>query len=289
MTPISGFTIVRNASLLNYPFEEAVLSALPLCDEFIINCGESDDDTEKFCDSLIARYPGKIRLIKSRWATEKQSGGLQLREQTNAAQAACQNPWCFYIQADEVLHDADIPFVRAAVNRADRDSDIDGVVFDYVHFYVSYDYEIRGRNWYRREVRLFKTGRGIQSFRDAQGFRKEGKRLKAIRSGARIFHYGYVRSPESLRRKSIEMSRWWGENPTLREEDLMPCNHVGLRRFTGSHPLVMNDRISKYDFNFDPKNTRRKWNRDEIKNALTLLWESVFPWRIGEFRNYDLK
>jgi hypothetical protein len=40
---------------------------------------------------------------------------------------------------------------------------------------------------------------------------------------------------------------------------------------------------------FDPKQAPRIWNKDEIKNALTFLWESVVPYRIGEFRNYELK
>ena len=42
---ISGFTIVRNAVKYNYPAVESILSILPLCDEFIVNVGDSDDET----------------------------------------------------------------------------------------------------------------------------------------------------------------------------------------------------------------------------------------------------
>jgi hypothetical protein len=288
MIPISGFTIVRNARILNYPFEESVRSVLPLVSEFIISCGQSDDDTLEICRSLQKQFPEKIKLVESFWERKEQSGGFQLRYQTDRALALTSGRWCFYIQADEVIHQDDLPRIRESIKRADADERVDGVVFDYLHFYVSYNYEIRGRNWYRREVRAFKNGRGISSFRDAQGFRKNNVRLKAIRSNARIFHYGYVRTPDSLKMKSIEMSQWWGEAPSIQDRDNLPCNHVGLRRFTQSHPADMNARITDYNFEFDPRQSPRKWNRDEIKNLLTLAWELVFPFRIGEFRNYDL-
>ena len=60
---ISGFTIVRNATILAYPFRESVLSILPLCEEFIINCGNSTDDTAQIVELspivfLIENLPG---------------------------------------------------------------------------------------------------------------------------------------------------------------------------------------------------------------------------------------
>jgi hypothetical protein len=65
-------------------------------------------------------------------------------------------------------------------------------------------------------------------------------------------------------------------------------NHIGIRRFKQSHPKVMLERLENNPV-FDPKQAPRIWNKDEIKNALTFLWESVVPYRIGEFRNYELK
>ena len=42
---VSGFTFIRNALKYDYPIVEAILSILPICDEFIIAVGNSDDDT----------------------------------------------------------------------------------------------------------------------------------------------------------------------------------------------------------------------------------------------------
>jgi len=42
---VSGFTFIRNASQNDYPIVEAISSVLPLCDEFIVAHGNSNDDT----------------------------------------------------------------------------------------------------------------------------------------------------------------------------------------------------------------------------------------------------
>lgn len=287
-TRISGFTIVRNATILDYPFRESVRSLAKFCDEVIINCGDSDDDTLSICEDLENEFAGKVRLIRSVWARENQKGGFQLKCQSDAALAECRGEWCVYLQADEVLHETDTAALLEGMKRADGREDVDGLVFDYLHFYGNFSYFMKGRNWYRREVRAFKNHRSIEAFRDAQGFRKQGKRLRAIRSGARVFHYGYVRSAKSMRQKSLEMAQWWGEKPSLNVEDCKLVRHVGLRSFSHTHPSVMQERIRRNVDYVDPSKGDRKWDRNELKNAVTLAWEAIFPFRIGEFRNYEI-
>ena len=45
---ISGFTFIRNGTILGYPFIESINSILPICDEFIIAVGPSEDSTKPF-------------------------------------------------------------------------------------------------------------------------------------------------------------------------------------------------------------------------------------------------
>ena len=284
---VSGFTVVRNAEILDYPFRESILSALPLCDEFIINCGDSRDVTQAICYKLQLEHP-KIKIIETTWNEKRQSGGKQLAAQTNRALQECQGDWCLYLQADEVLHEKELENLRNSMDIADRRTDLDGVVFDYFHFYGNYDFTIKGRNWYRREVRLFKNHRGIESFRDAQGFRKKGRKLQVLPGNAHVFHYGYVRNPDSMRMKSEHMSKWWGSNPVTDKKRLEPVRHVGLMRFSEYHPTVMKERIKKHHTEFVPQRTSRRWDFMEVKNLLTLIWESIIPFRIGEFTNYEI-
>lgn len=287
-TDISGFTIVRNATLLDYPLEESVESILPLCREVIINCGDSDDDTADRCARLQAKHPGKIQVFPTVWQRENQKGGFQLKSQTDFALSKCQYAWCLYLQADEVLHEKDYECLRTSQDIANKNDAVDGILFDYLHFYGSYAYTIHGRNWYRKEVRLFKNGRGIEAFRDAQGFRRNGERLRVVASGAQVFHYGYVRPPASLLKKTQQMAQWWGEKPKEEEKDMQWVRHVGLRAFRAGHPGVMRERVTRYPTEFDPTKCPRRWDKDEIKNLATLIWESLVPYRIGEFRNYEI-
>ncbi len=272
---------------MNYPFLESLRSALPLVDEFVLGLGDSSDDTEARLAELALEFPGKLKVFHSPWETKNQSGGSQLKIQTDKALAQCTGEWCLYLQADEVLHEADYPKIRAAIAEADQRPEVEGLVFDWLHFYGNYDYVISGRSWYRREVRVIRNGRSIESFRDAQGFRLNGRRLKAMASGARVFHYGHVQSVETNLARREGMATWWGEDSKLDDPRLRYFRHVGLKPFTGPHPAVMKTRLLDNARCVNPTTRPRVWTWKEWRDRLTLAWESLVPYRIGEFRNYD--
>ena len=46
--------------------------------------------------------------------------------------------------------------------------DVEGLLFDYLHFFGDYDHLQTGQGWYRREIRMIRNGLGIRSVRDAQ-------------------------------------------------------------------------------------------------------------------------
>src|SRR5690606_15771583 len=49
---VSGFSFVRDAVRLSYPIAEAIRSILPICDEFVIAVGESQDGTLERIESI---------------------------------------------------------------------------------------------------------------------------------------------------------------------------------------------------------------------------------------------
>eukprot|EP00919_Chromeraceae_sp_WS-2016_P074801 GHVR01177019.1.p1 GENE.GHVR01177019.1~~GHVR01177019.1.p1 ORF type:complete len:182 (+),score=8.25 GHVR01177019.1:291-836(+) len=174
---VSGFTFIRNAVKLDYPVSEAIRSILPVVDEMVVAVGNSDDATR----DLILSLGDKIRIIDTTWDDSLREGGKVLAVETNKAFDAVgkQADWCVYIQGDECIHEKYHSEIRAKMEQFKDDNRVEGLLLDYAHFYGSYDYLGDSRTWYRKEIRIIRNDKHIRSYRDAQGFRKEGKKTKS--------------------------------------------------------------------------------------------------------------
>ncbi len=288
---ISGFSFVRNAIDLYYPVAESVRSALPMCDEFVIAAGDSSDDTTELLHRI---GDPKLRIIETVWDQEQFVRGASNAVQTNIALAECSGDWAFYLQADEVVHEADLAPLVERLRAYTDDPRVDGLLFEYLHFYADYDHYQTSHNWYRREVRMVRNHRGIRSWKSAQGFRhRDGRKLRVVPAGARIFHYGWVRPPRRMTRKARALAEVHlcaagarAYVPDLEAGYDFGCLR-GRERFTGTHPRVMHERIAACDWQVLPTATRQKHDRAAIR-ALSWLENRVLGFRIAEHRNYVL-
>jgi glycosyltransferase involved in cell wall biosynthesis len=271
---VSGFTFIRNAILLDYPIVASIQSILPLCDEVIVAVGNSDDDTL----GLIQNIDPKVKIIQTTWDDSLRENGRVLAVETDKALAAIDPAadWAIYIQGDEVMHQDDHMHILKAMTRFQHDQEVDGLLFDYLHFYGSYDYIGVSNNWYKKEIRIIKPGRGIFSFRDAQGFRKTpDQKLKVAAANARVFHYGWVKDPRAMQRKQERFHKLWHDDAWL-EKNIKVAeafdyeNHIHeLARFEGTHPQWITERLSERNWNFDVDISRRKRTlKNRLKNIL---------------------
>ena len=92
---ISAFTFIKNGQILGYPFIQSICSILSIVDEFIINVGESEDDTLSLIQSIDSQ---KIRIIQSNWNDTMQDRGYVYGQQKMIAQFNCTGDWVFYIE-----------------------------------------------------------------------------------------------------------------------------------------------------------------------------------------------
>ena len=69
---ISGFMITKNVLEQGYPFVEAIASALPICDEFLISDGYSTDGTFEVLQR-ISRLNPKVKVDQYHWPEKKTS------------------------------------------------------------------------------------------------------------------------------------------------------------------------------------------------------------------------
>jgi hypothetical protein len=297
---ISGFTFVRDAVRLRYPVVPAIRSILPLVDEMVVNVGVSQDGT---LDLVRAIDDPRLVVMESRWDEGQLERGRVLAQQTDLALARCGGDVCVYVQADEALHEDDHPAVRAALERLHGDPRLEGLLFDYVHFYGSFHTVGVSRRWYRREVRAVKNRAGVRSWRDAQGFRiweaivsggphppeMINRKLRVAAAGGRMFHYGWVRPPEAQKVKLAEFERLY-HGDAARERRLAQgfAYDVGekVRPFAGTHPAPMREWVAREDWPFEP--APRRLRAGHLREDLLDLFEAVSGVRVGEYKNYEL-
>jgi hypothetical protein len=220
------------------------------------------------------------RLVESRAKERGGMSGLDAKRQDQIIAGA--------VLAREIFHLLDLKRIhvcRAALR--------EGILVDYRHFHGGFDTIATHRRMYRREVRAVRTdpALGIHSFRDAQGFRvgPENRRIRARRSGAAMYHYGWVRAAEAVKAKyeaHAAIFQWSDE--TKRERMAAPtADRVPfMRHFPGPHPTVVRDWIAAH-----PEEARGvfapwRFKTGDVRYYLSGAIEAVTGWRPFEFRNY---
>lgn len=283
---VSGFTVIRNGILMGYPVLQSIKSVLPLVDEFVVGVGQSDDATKEM---ILGIGDPKIRVFDSFWDTKKTKGGLILSEKTNEALDHCTHDWCFYIQADEVVHEEDYPAIRQSLAENADDPRVQGLLFKYIHFYGSYETIATNRKWYRNEIRVVRKSTGIRSHNDAQGFRVNGEKPVVKPAGGRIFHYGWVKPPKMMGQKAKLLDRWWhGDKRDNAYDQFQYDRQYGLKPFKQTHPEIMRDLVASQDWKFDPRRSLAEWKFKDLRLVSSDWIEALTGHRLGEYKPYQL-
>lgn len=287
---VTGFSFIRNAVIYDYPIVESIRSLLPLVDEYVIAIGRSDDNTRGLVESIGSE---KIRILDTVWDDNLREGGFVLAEETNKAfQAVSMDAdWAFYLQGDECVHENEYDKIRRAMEKYLDDKRVDGLLFKYFHFYGTFNYIGAGRRWYRKEIRVIRNNKDIISWKDAQGFRyRDRTKLKVKEIDAHIYHYGWVKHPQTSNRKTLFFRTLHNKDFVISKEDMQKdfdYHHIDrLALFTGSHPQSMSDKVAtvNWDFEFDPSD--KGFRRMSLKHKLGHLIEDLTGIRLWEYKNY---
>ena len=198
----------------------------------------------------------KIKIIESVWDDNLREGVHVLAVETNKCMGAISpdSDWLFYIQADEVVHEKYLPEIRKSAEQYLNDKRVEGLLFNYTHFYGNYDYVADSRSWYRREVRIIRNDKQIRSYKDAQGFRKNGRKLNVKLIDAFVYHYGWVKHPKNMQAKQQEFHKLWHDDNWV-EKNVLAVDEFdysivdSIKEFTGTHPSVMQQRIANRNWN----------------------------------------
>lgn len=310
---ISGFTFTKNATKLYYPVKASIECLLPLVDEFIVvlgNCDE-DDETEQ---EILSIGSGKIKIIHSVWDLEKYPNGMEYAHQTDIAKEACTGDWLFYIQSDEVVHEKYLPIIREYCKKYLKDLEVEGFLFKYKHFWGDYNHYLVSHAWYPREIRIIRNTPETHSWRDAQSFRRmpgfdgldynkteNTYKLNVVEIDAYIFHYGFVRPPETMQKKrKNHNTNYSGSDSTMEmfknESELFDYGNLSkIKVYKESHPFVMHNFIKKFNwksqlrYSTSSKKTKLQKHEKFKYRFLTFVEQTFFNGRsLLGFKNYKI-
>lgn len=291
---IDGFTYVRNGIKMGYPFIQSICSLLPIVDQLFIVVGNSDDGTKEAIENLNNQ---KIKVIDSVWEENKRKSGSIFRDQANIGLKQSSGDWKIHLQADEVLSETSKDGIIKYIEMANKSSEVDGLIFPFLHFWGDYKHIRQTRRTHAFEVRAFKSNRNIFSFKDSQGFRKysnsnsddNGTKLKVLKTDIPIFHYSYCRNPILMKKKSNYFHRFWHDDNWLKEntnDEAFDFNDVDkLQLYTGPHPKYMDAviREQSWVFNYDPSKSQMM-----IRDKILYTIERVTGYRFFSYKNYKI-
>lgn len=248
---VSGLTIIRNGVRLNYPFIEAIRSALSICDEYIVVAGDSDDET---LDALAALDDDRIRVIHTEWSPLVQPRKHLLAQQTNIGIGFCRGRWCLYLQGNEVLHEKDLPHLRELMETHAENAEVEAMLVERLTFWGDFNHYIPVYpRRFKYTARIIRPHIGTYSIRDAMSFAvfddfsTQGRYPRAIDTGADLYRYDYVNTVEQQARKFSDAVHRAGTD--VRADPGYFTNYYPrqfIKRFEGQHPAVMADRINAW-------------------------------------------
>lgn len=278
---VSGFTFLRNGTILGYPYVESLKSLLAVCDEVVVAVGNSDDDT---LAQVQAIGDPRLKIIETTWNENMQDRGYTYAQQKMIAQFNCTGDWAFYLEGDEIIHEKDYGLIRATMDKYLNDKEVEALVFDYYHFYgspMTYAYSPR---WYRRAPRIIRNT--VRSWAPDGLFwlimneNRRGRYPNAALVGCHLFHYGHIRSVAKMNEKQKRVERYWGKTPKefLGYGDIDPQT---IRDFTATHPQIVTDWLANDaeqklvvnpDYKLSKRDKKHRWmsKLEKMFNGLEL-------------------
>ena len=283
---VSGFTFIRNGTSLGYPFIESIQSVLPICDEFIIALGRSEDDT---LNKIRALKSKKIKIIETLWNENISDRGFVYAQQKMIAQYNCSGDWAFYLEGDEIIDPKDHKKIISSMRQHLNNKDVEALAFNYLHFYGSPDWLAISPGWYRKECRIIRNN--IRSWDpDSLYFlimdkNKEGRYPRAALVDAFIYHYGHVRKSIYMNKKLKKVGKYWGHNHA--QFNHYQIDPKALKKYGGKHPLLIKNWLKKHAEKTFLIDTHYQPNFRDIRHRLIMKLEKFFNVEISK-KHYRL-
>ena len=249
------YMFLRNGDFYDYPWRESLESAIPVADKIVVNeCFSDKDNTYEELQKFAARYPDKIDIVRSDWVDNY----LGLAALGNYCVPFLHTDWSWQLQADEVIHENSYPLIRQLLS--DTPVSITAATVNYRHLVANYSTEFDFM--YKSLIRIARRGGGWVLTGDACQL-DGGNKSTVLGTSIEVMHYGKVHAGKDAWKKEWDFQQLFTDigfpDPKMLEmkekfgEQF--CDYLFLfeeavkrgefRKFEGTHPAVMHDRIAK--------------------------------------------
>ena len=282
---VSAFTFIKNGGILGYPFIQSIKSILPIVDEFVINVGSGEDNTLELIQAI---NDPKIRIIQSCWNDNMKNRGYVYGQQKMVAQFNCTGDWAFYIEGDEIYHENDLDRIYMSMKENLENPEVEALIFDFYHFYGNANSYLDSPGWYRSEARIIKNS--LRTYAPDGLFwlvldnNKTGRYPRAKHTGAKCYHYGWVRSEAQMNLKSKKVQKYWGGEE--KKIDYSKMDQSIIKEFKGSHPKIIQDWIPN-DIELFTVDPSYKLTKKQKKHRIMIIFEKLFGLELSK-KHYKL-
>ncbi len=286
---VSAFTFIRNGEILGYPYIESIKSVLPLVDEFVVNVGPSEDDT---LEKIKAIDSNKIKILETPWNENMRARGFVYGQQKMVAQYSTIGDWAFYVEGDEVIHEDDIPKIRAAMEKHLDNDKVEALTFDYLHFYGNKNTYAWSPSFYRCEARIIKNS--VRTYAPDGLYwvvlesKKKGRYPYAASTGATMYHYGWIRSEAQNDLKNQKVSKYWNKKASNNKTDYTQMDSKVFKLFEGNHPTAVKDWLPDAN-GLQETDPNYQLSKKDKRNRLLLKLEDKFGWEFSKKHFHRVK
>jgi len=246
---ISVVFVIKNAFMNGYCFWESLQSCLPFADEIIISEGYSEDNTWKTLLSFKNKYGDKlpIMIYRDKWPIRSYHGEA-IRIVSERAISKATKKYVFYLQADEIIHEDSVEFIRKACISNEYSS----ITFPFYHFIRSLRPSNEG---YKEAIRMVKNGQDIKLKGDAWTFEPVNPVSPSNLCPKPTYHFAWI-FPKNNDIKDIEHAKIYTNFPDYQDKMRKAISELKQEK----KPYVL-----EKDFDDFPKLSRRFLGQIEYK------------------------
>lgn len=235
---ISVCFIIKNGIRQGYPFWESLQSCLPFANEIVISEGGSDDGTAECIAKFISKYGTsngpEFRVFRDNWNEKPSQYGEVIAWISEKNFRRCAYEWVYYLQADEVIHEGNVEFIKSVANGTA--GNFNSVSFEFCHFIHSWE-PLPKKIAYDQAIRMVRNRHDIKFLGDAWNFQGSIEPVcRPDKIPCKLYHLGWV-FPENCDIKKVEHGKLYSRHVEYQAQAREAKERIALSKYESGYDV----------------------------------------------------